>query len=181
MVCLKVVGLSSEDFPPGLSCWTTAFFSGLSQPEGRPIQAGYHHLGIWRYALLLSDRLVDTFTHLFQPLPGLFDHMFDHPKTLFDGGNLGDTAPQYALNITPKAGDVVIITELTAHGALRWQAKDRKRCTLILRYTLQYLGGTGGLSDTLRERLSPETQELMARGGYQEIKEIVHRDVVNLS
>ena len=115
-------------------------------------------------------------------LPGSHKSEFDRPETLFDGGNLGDTAPQYALNITPKAGDVVIITELTTHGALRWQAKDRKRCTLILRYTLQYLpGGTGPLSDTLCERLSPETLELMARGGYQEIKEIVRRDVVTLS
>ena len=114
-------------------------------------------------------------------LPGSHKSEFDRPETLFDGGNLGDTVPKGTLNITPKAGDVVVMTELTTHGALRWQAKDRKRCTLILRYTLQYLGGTGRLSDTLCERLSPETLELMARGGYQEIKEIVHRDVVTLS
>ena len=42
-------------------------------------------------------------------------------------------------------------------------------------------GGKGPMSDTLRERLSPETVELMAQGGYQDIKEIVQRDVVTLS
>ncbi len=115
-------------------------------------------------------------------LPGSHKSEFDRPKTLFDGGILGDTPPQYALNVTPKAGDVVILTELTTHGTLRWQPTERKRATLILRYGLQYLpGGKGPMSDTLRERLSPETVELMAQGGYQDIKEIVQRDVVTLS
>jgi len=115
-------------------------------------------------------------------LPGSHKSEFDRPKTLHDGGVLGDTAPQYALNITPKAGDVVILTELTTHGTLRWQARDRKRCTMILRYGPQYLpGSTPQLSDALLERLSTETVELMARGGYQEIKDIVQRDVVTLS
>ena len=75
----------------------------------------------------------------------------------------------------------MVVTELLTHGALRWQAKDRKRCTLVLRYSPHYLGGPDGISDTLRERLSPETLELMAPGGYQEMKELVKRDAVTLS
>lgn len=125
-------------------------------------------------------------------LPGSHKSEFDRPDTLFDGGKMGNTPPEGTLNITPKSGDVVVLSELTTHGVLNWQAKDRKRCILSLRYTLQYReddylefspnqGEIGHLSDTLRERLSPETLELMARGGYQEIKEIVHRNVVTLS
>ena len=114
-------------------------------------------------------------------LPGSHKVEFDRPQSLFDGGELGDTAPAHAVNITPKAGDVVVVTELLTHGALRWQAKDRKRCTLVLRYSPHYLGGPDGISDTLRERLSPETLELMAPGGYQEMKELVKRDAVTLS
>ena len=41
-------------------------------------------------------------------------------------------------NITPKAGDVIVLSELTTHGVLIWKPKDRDRRFLLLRYKTQY-------------------------------------------
>jgi hypothetical protein len=113
-------------------------------------------------------------------LPGSHKSNFPRPKTLFNGGDLTDGLPDHALNLTPKAGDVVIISELLTHGALRWTPEDRKRAVLALRYSPQFRGGDY-ITDAIRARLSPETLELMAPGAYWEEKEIVGRDVVTLS
>jgi hypothetical protein len=40
------------------------------------------------------------------------------------------------LGVYPKAGDVVVISERTLHGALRWQPRDRDRRFLTLRYNV---------------------------------------------
>lgn len=122
-------------------------------------------------------------------VPGSHKSEFDRPETIFNGGTLADKPPQHTLNITPKAGDVVLMTELTTHGGLRWQAKDRTRITLALRYSPHYLGGKGNLGDTIRgrlsretlERLSPETRELLASGDSQEVKNLVLKNNVTLS
>ena len=47
-----------------------------------------------------------------------------------------DNLPQIT-NITPRARDVVVISELLTHGALIWKPIDRERRFLILRYNPQ--------------------------------------------
>ena len=84
------------------------------------------------------------------------------------------------LNITPKAGDVVIISELLTHGALPWKPKDRYRCILTLRYRPQHRGESR-VSEEVRGRLSPETLELISRADHYHTKEIVKQDVVTLT
>ena len=63
-------------------------------------------------------------------LPCSHKSHFDYPRSLFypdsytaDGYNDGyfsTEVPEGVLNVTPKAGDVVIISELVTHGALSW-------------------------------------------------------------
>ena len=83
-------------------------------------------------------------------------------------------------NLTPKAGDFVIISELLTHGVLRWRRKDTDRRFLILRYVPQYEGKMS-LPEEILERLAPETQELVSSAGYSHQKEITHQEVVTLS
>ena len=83
-------------------------------------------------------------------------------------------------NITPKAGDFVVISELLTHGVLQWRARDRDRRFLILRYRPQY-DGKPSLPEAIIERLSPEVQELVQTAAYQHTKEIVKEDVVTLT
>ncbi len=92
--------------------------------------------------------------------------------------------PEGVLNITPKAGDVVIISELVTHGALSWVPQDRDRRFLTLRYMQQHESVRGDLmrfAPEVCERLSPETLELAEPASFHHVKEIVKRDVVTLS
>ena len=92
--------------------------------------------------------------------------------------------PEDELNITPKAGDVVIISELVTHGALSWVPQDRDRRFLTLRYMQQHESVRGDLmrfAPEVCERLSPETLELAEPASFHHVKEIVKRDVVTLS
>ena len=90
------------------------------------------------------------------------------------------------LNLTPKAGDVVIISELLTHGNKIWQPQDRDRRFIIMRYVPQFIGVTDGnvafpFPDEILERLAPETRELTEFAPWRRVKEIVNRDVVTLS
>ena len=92
--------------------------------------------------------------------------------------------PEGVLNVTPKAGDVVIISELVTHGALSWVPKDRDRRFLTLRYMQQHESVRGSLdcfSPEIKARLSRETLELAAPASFGHTKEIVKREVVLLS
>jgi hypothetical protein len=115
-------------------------------------------------------------------VPGSHKSMFDRPEGLFNGGVIEDrdNLPPGVVNITPKAGDVLIISELLVHGALPWKPKDRYRAILVLRYGPQFIAETR-VSPEVRGRLSPETLELIAQAGYTHTKEIVKRDVVKLT
>jgi len=62
---------------------------------------------------------------------------------------------------------------------LPWTPKDRNRMILVLRYQPQYKGGD--FPDAIKERLSPETQELIAKGSYKDHKSIVDEDIVTLT
>lgn len=115
-------------------------------------------------------------------VPGTHKTVFDRPAHLFNNGVIEDpeNLPPGVVNITPKAGDVVIISELLTHGALPWRPKDRCRCILVLRYRPQHRGESR-VSEAVRERLSPETLELIAHADHTHVKEIVKRDVVTLT
>ena len=94
--------------------------------------------------------------------------------------------PEGMLNITPRAGDVVMISELVTHGALSWVPRDRDRHFLTLRYMQQHesVRGRGDLrcfSPEVCARLSPETLELVELAPFDHTKEIVRRDWVLLS
>ena len=115
-------------------------------------------------------------------IPGSHKSMFDRPRHLFQNGVIEnrDHIPEGVVNITPKAGDIVVMNELVTHGALPWTPKDRMRMILVLRYHPQYTGGSE-LPQAIQQRLSPETLELTARAGYQEKKEIATRDNIALT
>ena len=117
---------------------------------------------------------------------------FLRPRELFypgsyleDGGYNDDYAsaevPPGVVNITPKAGDVVVISELLTHGALTWQPKDRERRFLTLRYKQQHIVPDLELPEDVLAKLSPETHELVATLPITEIKAIAEQDVVHLS
>lgn len=115
-------------------------------------------------------------------VPGSHKSMFKRPAHLFQNGLVedGDNLPEGVVNICPKAGDFVIMNELVTHGVLPWTSPDRIRMILVLRYHPQYKGG-GDLPEAIQNRLSPETRELTAKAGYQDVKEIVKRDVLTLT
>lgn len=113
-------------------------------------------------------------------LPGSHKSNFDRPESLFNNGYLEQGLPEYAVNVTPKAGDIVIISELLTHGALPWTPEDRNRVVLILRYGPQYKGSQY-IPAVISQRLSAETRELIAVASYTEEKEIMRREVVILS
>jgi len=111
-------------------------------------------------------------------VPGSHKSNLDRPPELFNNGVIEslETLPAGVVNVTPKAGDFVIMNEALTHGALPWSSKDRMRMMLVLRYSLQYRKNSG-LPDAITSRLSPETLELTAIAGYKDIKEIVANGV----
>ena len=116
-------------------------------------------------------------------IPGSHKSEFSRPKpllTLDEADGVDPIDDPVFVNITPKAGDIVIISELLTHGVLRWKPKDRDRRFLVLRYFPQYTG-THNLPQPVLDRLSPETLELVASEPYGHIKEIVKQDAVTLT
>ena len=120
-------------------------------------------------------------------LPDSHKSEFECSPDLFFPG-LNETKPQLhpALkNITPKAGDAIILTELTTHGVLVWLPKDRDRRFLILRYKTQYFQDERGhkqpFSDEIIAKLSEETKELVEFADYEHTKKIVQREQITFS
>ena len=109
--------------------------------------------------------------------------MFDRPSSLFNNGAITDGAnlPTGVVNVTLKAGDAVVMTEMLAHGTLQWKPKDRLRRILVLRYRPQFKGQPSVVTEPIRNRLSPEIQELMAHAHYTYVKEVVKKEEVRLS
>ena len=124
-------------------------------------------------------------------LPGSHKANFERPQSLFYPGSIKDgtynedynscEVPEGIKNFTPKAGDVVVISELLVHGALSWQAKDRDRRFLTLRYCSQFVPPNKPMPDGVLAKLSPETFELVEMAGGHHIKSVVEQDVVTLS
>ena len=116
-------------------------------------------------------------------LPGSHKTTFDRPANYFfpDPHTSNSELHPAVVNITPRAGDVVIISELLTHGALVWQPTDRERWFLILRYNPQYFYYRHGVSDEVLPRLSPEVRELIEFASFTHTKEIAKQDVITLS
>jgi hypothetical protein len=114
-------------------------------------------------------------------LPGSHKAHFARPEHLFNGGHLDSgILPQGLVNLTPDAGDIVIISESLTHGALPWTPRDRQRLILVLRYRLQTVGAAD-LPVEIVERLLPEVRELVAAAGHGDRKVIAGVDHVELS
>jgi ectoine hydroxylase-related dioxygenase (phytanoyl-CoA dioxygenase family) len=110
-------------------------------------------------------------------LPGSHKAEFVRPPGMFYAeGKITDEIPAGVVNITPKAGDIVIISEALTHGTLTWKP-DRDRRALVLRYRPQHLGGATEeyIPEEVQERLLPETQELLAKQDYNTIKRIADK------
>lgn len=114
-------------------------------------------------------------------VPGSHKSNFERPLKAFNGGIIEDpnNLPAGVVNVTPKAGDVVIMSEGVTHGALPWTPKDRIRMYLVLRYQPQYTGSD--LPDEIKKRLSPETLELVSGAAHKTVKGIAKLEVVTLS
>lgn len=114
-------------------------------------------------------------------LPGSHKAHFARPPHLFNGGCLDSGAlPDGLLNLTPDAGDVLIISESLTHGALPWAARDRRRIILVLRYRPQTVAAAA-LPAEIVSRLLPEVRELVAAAGPTERKAIAEMDRIELS
>ena len=113
------------------------------------------------------------------------DNSYFYPESYTDDGYNDDyfstEVPEGVKNFTPKAGDVVIISEHLTHGALSWAPRDRDRRFLTLRYTVQHIGPNDPFPDGIKARLSPETLELIAVQDFHDTKEITTRPTVTLS
>ena len=119
-------------------------------------------------------------------VPGSHKAEFERPPGLFYGDSLddnGDRRPDYVsyevppgvVNITPRAGDAVLMTESLTHGALNWKPRDRDRRFLTLRYQTQYSawGSFDPFGEEIKACLSPEMLELIEAAPYRHTKKIV--------
>jgi len=115
-------------------------------------------------------------------VPGSHKAAFPRPATFFNGDRLDENEPlpPGVVNVTPKAGDVIIMTEMVAHGTLQWRPTDRTRRTLVLRYRPQFKGQPHALPESVKKRLSPKILELMASAHYTETKAIAQSDSATL-
>ena len=114
-------------------------------------------------------------------LPGSHKAHFDRSPEMFYPGAVdnmdyvADTVPPGVHNPRFRAGDVFIMPEHLMHGALTWQPTDRDRRFLIVRYNVQHMvtGQRRPFPDAIRERLEPETIDLLELAPYYEYKDIV--------
>ena len=113
-------------------------------------------------------------------VPGSHKSQFDRPPQLFSQVLIEGEVPPGVINITPAAGDVVVMPECLTHGVLPWRAADRQRRVLTLRYRPHHRQA-GPIPAEVKERLAPETRELLETAHYTHEKEIATRQRVCLS
>ena len=104
-------------------------------------------------------------------VPGSHKAAFARPAGLFNSGLTAnwEDLPFGVVNVTPRAGDIIVISELLCHGALQWQPEERLRRSLVLRYRPQFKRPPS-VPEVLHDRLSPPTRELMAYAHYNHSK-----------
>jgi len=108
-------------------------------------------------------------------IPGSHKAAFPRPESLFNNGLMNDVSemPLGVVNLTPKAGDILVTSELMTHGILEWRPKDRMRRILVLRYKPQHAGLPIPFQEEILSRLTPETRELTETAHYTHLKTIV--------
>ncbi len=114
-------------------------------------------------------------------VPGSHKAEFPRPPGMFYADNgISSHIPPGVVNIIPKAGDLVIISELLTHGTLPWKPVERDRRVLILRYRPQYCTTFSSLQipAEIRGRLAPETRELVEPASQDQVKTIVENGEV---
>ena len=116
-------------------------------------------------------------------IPGSHKTQIERPESLFQPASPEadpETHPAFT-NVLAKAGDAIVLTELTVHGALTWKPADRNRAFVMMRYAPQYVGSTDGnlpfpIPAEVTSRLLPQTQELIEFTNRDVVKEIVGSD-----
>jgi ectoine hydroxylase-related dioxygenase (phytanoyl-CoA dioxygenase family) len=101
-------------------------------------------------------------------------------RSLFNNGEFfsDGSLPQGVVNVTPRAGDVVVVNEELTHGAMKWNPTDRDRIVFLLGCGPQHVVGsqlTEDFPQELLDRLSPETREFLEMAPLRHTKEIVNR------
>ena len=96
-----------------------------------------------------------------------------------------DTLAQGIVNITPNAGDAIVVPELLMHGALKWKPVDRDRRVMLFRYKPQcwrqlHTDDDQNLEEEIEENLATETLELLAYAWHSHEKKIAGRDNIRL-
>ena len=125
-------------------------------------------------------------------MPGSHRGSFNRPRDLFDWPGHPAPAPPGTLDVCPKAGSYVIMTEATTHAATPWQPTDRVRRSLALRFqphdfpAHDWFGERGTknefLPNVITRRLAPESLELIEwRDTHEPRKAIASQAVVRLS
>ena len=120
-------------------------------------------------------------------LPGSHKANFERPEGIFfpDPEDPPDELHPALVNVTARAGDAIVLSELLTHGVLIWKPKDRYRRFIILRYTTQFFQDAREqrvpFPPEVMERLSPETIELVQPASYTHIKEIVKSEYIQLT
>jgi hypothetical protein len=76
------------------------------------------------------------------------------------------------VNVTPKAGDMVVMPESVTHGILPWKPTDRIRRILQLRFRPQHRSGGIGVPEEVAKLLKPELRELLEMAHFTHVKEI---------
>ncbi|MDE0299031.1 MAG: phytanoyl-CoA dioxygenase family protein [Candidatus Poribacteria bacterium] len=102
-------------------------------------------------------------------------------RGLFNSGEFfsDGSLPQGLVNVTPRAGDVVIVNEELTHGTMKWNPTDRNRIVFLLGCGPQHVVGSEPREDLPQEdldRLSPETREFLEMAPVDHTKEIVNRE-----
>jgi hypothetical protein len=113
-------------------------------------------------------------------VPGSHKSQFARPPQLFSRGRIEGVVPPGVINITPAAGDVVIMPEALPHGVLPWKAADRQRRVLMLRYRPHHRQ-EGPIPAAVKVRLAPETCEWLKTAHYTHKKHIAARGIVQLN
>ena len=94
-------------------------------------------------------------------------------------------------NLTPEAGDILIMPEATCHGVLPWRGLGRRRI-FSLRFHAQHgdlrdyrakkgVQAVGDFPRYMREKWSPETLELLLGAEEGHTKAIARREVIELA
>lgn len=100
--------------------------------------------------------------------------LFNNGECLADG-----SLPQGLVNVTPNAGDVVIVNEELTHGTMKWNPTDRDRIVFLLGCGPQHVVVSEPAADLPQEdldKLSPETREFLDMAPICHTKDIVNKE-----